>query len=210
MARARKSVKSELLPGVDYYLFYDARDPETSLGVGYQKDRDSWEGEDREPYGERSDETERVSKLRNKRTLEIYPKADPDDYKTFYRDSRHPMPQNMVHKNSWFATRQPLRIEHIESIACFTMVSPDDYTIVSSEWKDAIESVEPMKHEFFPHRLNFLDGALDRFIFRNRIVAPDFLRRKAAGVESPVRRRAVDIFQQLKVVPPGGGSERQG
>lgn len=53
--------------------------------------------------------------------------------------------------------------------------------VVSKEWRDVLEYLEPGKHQFFPHELRFADGsAVSRYVFyhRSRIVAIDFVASK--------------------------------
>lgn len=50
----------------------------------------------------------------------------------------------------------------------FASYEVDQYTVISPEWKSAIESVEPGVHEFFPLNVVFKDAIISRFIFRER------------------------------------------
>jgi hypothetical protein len=87
---------------------------------------------------------------------------------------RYPVPPpiapDLVHRRT--ALKRPMprtEPDHILHYALRDYATENDaYTIVSPEWRDAIEIVEPGVHEFFPHAVEFSDGAWTRCILRSR------------------------------------------
>jgi Bacterial regulatory helix-turn-helix protein, lysR family len=91
----------------------------------------------------------------------------------------YPVPPAMgpefVHKYSGFRRAKPKRgLDHYIQggldYATYGVEAISDmpYTLVSPEWKAAIESVEPDVHEFFEHEVIFTDERVPRYIFRDR------------------------------------------
>lgn len=84
-----------------------------------------------------------------------------------YYDRALPLPDRLLHERSCFRTKAPSRLAHFDTILDFC--SSATYNIVSAQWADAISALEPGKHEFFPHELQFSDrSVLSHFIFRDR------------------------------------------
>jgi hypothetical protein len=151
------------LPDAEYYLFYDSR---TDGPEGMQLQLQ---------YHSHLHEKENA-RIQNEQA-KLLETLDPHQISEFRPNSlfariRFPMPAELVHTDSWFASRLPARLEHFETVQAPPSPHTDQnwYDIVSPEWKAGIESLEPNVHEFFPHTLNFMVGSVtDRWVFRPRI-----------------------------------------
>lgn len=155
----------------DYFAFADGRGEDDQLQMQVDFDANY--------TGRASHETVRIQLGRAELLKELESTGSGMPIQNLYRKTQYPLPSNLVHDKSWFKCRMP-RLYHHEQIGCPTFIPPkyqgpnsfyadENYTVVSAEWKDAIESVEPGIHEFFPHTLIFVDDiARDRFIFRGR------------------------------------------
>jgi hypothetical protein len=60
-----------------------------------------------------------------------------------YKDGRCAYTADMVHSDSFFNTRRPEQLDDIETIFCIGPAEFSWYTVVSAQWKNAIEEVEP-------------------------------------------------------------------
>jgi hypothetical protein len=156
------------LPEADFYLFFDEQRDHC---IGHLFEENQYE------IHEGSEESFEIWDLRTASLVQLDPTFRPDQNRELYSENWHPITGDMVHRESWFRSREPARIAHYERIQCPSPKPAPLYTLVSAEWKRAVESIEPDVHEFFPHKLNFRDGVVsDRFIFRHRVVVRDFLR----------------------------------
>lgn len=144
-----------------FYMLYDARGDEDLLENQFDQ-----EGRvTRQP----SKETQRIYAGR----VALMERLDPSSPKgKLWQSLQYPVPPALVNRESWFNMRKPERIDHHEPVWCPNPYNINDmYMVVSSEWKTAIESVEPSVHEFFPHTLRFKNAAVsDRYVFRTRVV----------------------------------------
>lgn len=105
-------------------------------------------------------------------TLEPYWKFVPYEPFHYEHPEMAPMPADLVHRRSAF--KRPMPKKEPEHILAFPFwdyaTSPpfgDYYTLVSPQWKAAMEALEPGLHEFFPHEVVFNDGSWDRFVLRS-------------------------------------------
>lgn len=169
-------------PEADYYLFMDERFEALYLYNNHQYDYG-------EMYsGELAEENVEIYDRRMELLVALKPElaGNPDLAREMlyqlYWDAQVSFSADMIHPISWYSTRLPARIDHCEDIACLTPKPAGGYVVVSAAWKQAIESLEPNVHEFFPHRLCFMDAEIDGFVFRNRNVASDFLQPIGRGV----------------------------
>jgi hypothetical protein len=162
---------NSLLPEADFYLLYDRRESLSDLSCEHQIDR-------HQIYtGRLSQESDDIHSRLVERLAELFPEMPPREACMLYDERQIAFTKDMVHSESFFDTRRPKRLDHHEKLLGLSPLHPTKYSVVSMAWKNAIESVEPSVHEFFPHKLNFKDAIIeDRFIFRPRILIPDLLK----------------------------------
>lgn len=149
------------LPDGDFFMFADERtEPEFLKQASMSKDPDpaftAWAAEQGQVYY---------------RSLpqETPPKGMRPDYYVYPFDNpSFPMKPEWVHRSTACRTKIPRTLTDMQRVFDFSEGS-HIYTIVSTQWRAAIEEVEPGVHEFFPHSLIFTDGVVsDRFILRTR------------------------------------------
>jgi hypothetical protein len=190
------------LPEAEFYYLRDGRDSSTFLAcehqIGHPLDEDDqWSGD------EATNESEQIHRRLALRLAEIVPGVSESDtrlaFDRLYPNGQHPFTPDMVHKESFFKTRRPARLEHIEFIRCphpAWVRMGTYYTVVSADWMKAIESVEPSVHEFFQHKLNFRDSeVVDRYIFRYR--GNDFDSNMIQRISSKARSRKDEILSLI-------------
>ncbi|MFM9940748.1 MAG: hypothetical protein ACKVP7_14790 [Hyphomicrobiaceae bacterium] len=141
----------------EYFLFFDAR-------------TDGLEGEHLQLQYHQNEDWEEYTRIHQGRAALLQSLAlNAPARMNLYSLAQFPLPPELVHTESWLGSRLPAQLGHLEIV----MAPPLEnhwYTVVSPEWKAAIQNLEPATHEFFPHKLHFLDGTVaDRFVLRTRI-----------------------------------------
>jgi hypothetical protein len=155
------------LPEAEFYIFLAdlhgearARTPST-YDPTFDKQRD----------GE-SDEVRRLLRARLARRMDLdpgfRPAGTPVDY---FDDPDLPMTADLMSAASTFAKPKPPVVSHFGLLRegrFLSYLSPLR-PVVSTEWKAAVEALEPGVHEFFAHELRFEDAIVtDHFLFRGR------------------------------------------
>jgi hypothetical protein len=184
------SMKLNDLPFAEYYCLVDDRFEELSLYNNNQC-------EDHNALGPTT-ETLQIRKHRQA-LVDKHPRL-PRTVEELWEERSLPLSSEMIHQVSNYRTRLPARLDHTETIIDYA--NNWNYTVVSREWKSAIEAEELGVHEFYPHRLVFMDVTVsDRFIFRSRVAISDAF--EAIANINPAVVSAVDeIISKLGGNPP--------
>ena len=82
-----------------------------------------------------------------------------------------PFSPDLLHKSIRFKRPAPTRAYHIFATIDY---AGGQYSIVSEQWKAAIEDIEPDRHEFFPFDICFSDTTWRVYIFHTRQMAKIF------------------------------------
>jgi hypothetical protein len=190
------------LPESQFYLLADARDDALALYREHQLDRlELW-------TGDTNPESVEIYERVRKKYAEFEGAMVSHSGDEIYRNPLFSYSADMVHTESFFETRKPEQLDHIEEIACRTLQKTggegSSYIVVSEEWKNAIESVEPSAHEFFPHVLNFRNATVPRYIFRSQIVVFDALTPISGATQSRREdmRNGLSVFEHYGWHPP--------
>jgi hypothetical protein len=184
------------LPESHFYLLADARNDDCMpLYAEHQYDPV-------ERWGDVNPENTKIGDLVMQRYKEFDPTVACRDASEIYRHPPFPYSSDMVHPESFFDTRKPEQLDHVEEIGSKGVGGW--YTVVSEQWKCAIQCVEPGVHEFFPHVLNFKNASIQRYIFRSRALVRDALVPIRATTKSRLddMKYGLSIFERYKVHPP--------
>lgn len=170
--KPKVSSKQSAVPDGEFFIVSDMRQGGESLSIRRQYDPDP-------------QETEAIKARR----MAYYRTFEPDWTPYESHDLFHqrypgryptlpPIMPDMVHKSSGFKRPKPKRGP--DELLKFPILDQatlgpsgshfnfEYYLLVSSEWKAAVESLEPGVHEFFAHDVIFSDGIWPRYIFRDR------------------------------------------
>ncbi|MBX9925984.1 MAG: hypothetical protein K2Y05_06470 [Hyphomicrobiaceae bacterium] len=155
MARKKTAPRIDALPNGEFYLLWDERQEPDFL-------RD-WQANDQNP--ELSDKIHSES-LR--RSTELNPKFK----RGLFENHAFDCPAYLVLPSARIRSEKPGSGPHFDRVKNYsepTYSGYFPYTVVSIEWKTAIEAFEPSVHEFYPFRLEFNEEAtVEAFVMRDR------------------------------------------
>jgi Bacterial regulatory helix-turn-helix protein, lysR family len=153
-----KTSKTAVLPDGEFFVIRDER-PLRSETFSTRKMFDP------DPQ-----ETENIKARRKAYAAKVEPDYNSTHCDIFHRP--YPLPPsmtvNLVHKQYGISRPVPKNgLEH-EIYLIPDYASKHYYDVVSPEWKLAIETVDPGRHEFFDFKIVFSDATIQRFICRIR------------------------------------------
>jgi hypothetical protein len=107
---------------------------------------------------------------RHARLLELgtdYPRQD------LFFQSQFPLEPHFIEKKVRAKGAKPQKIAHWNSFWALSPTETEFHKVVSPQWKDAVESLEPGVHEFFPFTIEFDrpegENIYAAFVMRERI-----------------------------------------
>ena len=131
-------------------------------------------------YDRYPDLSEQISMSRLSTLRELQAKLGPSTYPgSLFDDRRAKFDSSLLSPESYFHGSSPPCEIHFDQLHDFAVEPNVDrdgnyskevgaYTLVSKEWNNAIEGLEPGVHEFFPHEVEFCNYTIiTHFIFRD-------------------------------------------